>query len=101
MTDLYDFRLQSAHRGVTRKWLPKTVFGFGGGGWGGCPYLRSLTLLDQVRVGSRWGDFINFLGSSLIWTCRILNIKYLLLFSAGRRSEKIKTNVQNSKFPMS
>ena len=31
---------------------------------------------------------INVLGSSSIWTCRILNINYLLLFSIGKRSGK-------------
>ena len=36
------------------------------------------------------------LGSSLIWTCQILNIQYLLLFPPGRHTvEKIKTNIQN------
>ena len=40
-------------------------------------------------------------GSSSIWTCQILNIKYLLLFSAARRSGKIETNIQNSKFDTS
>ena len=33
---------------------------------------------------------INVLGSSSIWTCRILNINYLLLFSIGKLSGKIQ-----------
>ena len=33
-------------------------------------------------------DATNVLGRSLIWTCRITNFEYLLLFPSGRRSWK-------------
>ena len=45
------------------------------------------------------GNFrTNVLGSQSIWTWRILNIKYLLLFSAGWRSWKKWKKYSNSKF---
>ena len=41
-------------------------------------------------------DHTYVLGSSLIWTCQILNFQYLLLFSSYKCSLKIKTNIWNS-----
>ena len=40
---------------------------------------------------------LHVFSSSSIWKCQILNIKYLLLFSAGRRSGKNQNKYSNFK----
>ena len=60
-------------------------------------HLQSIVLLKRIFVIKREN---NVLGSSLIWTCWILNIEYL--FSAGRRSgnnKYSKFKIQNSTHP--
>ena len=42
-------------------------------------------------------SFLYVLVTSSIWSCRILNIEYLLLFSAGRCSGKNKNNYSKNK----
>ena len=70
-----------------------------------CALNESLESLIQVCPKYTMGSILqyknsNVLGSSSIWTCRILNTYYyLLLFSSGRRSWKIQNKY--SKFDAS
>ena len=64
------------------------------------------SMIYKVEFDIQWFAIViffnsNVFDSSSIWTCRIWNLEYLQLFSNAGAFEKLKTNVQNSKFKIS
>ena len=67
--------------------------------WGKGNIIFEGLVLPKTSVKRWWQPDYNVLGSSSIWTCRILNICCGILLPGAL--ENIKTNIQYSKFDMS